>query len=169
MKKRYHILIVGNNNPDDCSMNTMTAITQNGIFEVTVRVCFEDAIKMIQEKLYSIVIIDLDYCDFEQTVFICEKIRKESKETILIVLTSQINDYLFDRKLLDIPIDDFLRKPITEDIFKRRLLLWSIRYRKRILNNIDADAKMKEYQLCLNEMKKLEKHLKEILGTITDG
>lgn len=169
MKKRFHILVVGNNITECTAIKNIIAETRNEIFEAVFGVCIEEAIDMIKERVYSIVIIDLDFCSFDQAVLICEKVRESSKDTILVVVTDKIQDFLFDTKLIDIPIDDFFRKPYTEDVFKRRLLMWSIRYRKRVLTSMESQYKMREYQNCLDEMKKLENNLKEILGNISDG
>ena len=139
------------------------------LFDVFAVECAEDANLMLDEEQFAIAIIDLNLCgSVESGIELAEKIKKMGFHTTIVISTGYY-DYLFNMRLVNLPIDDFIRKPINISFFSEKLLLWATLYRHKVVNNEYINTRMKKYEVCLDTLNDLEKRLKVLCEGLSNG
>lgn len=122
--KDLHVLVVEDNSPSQIVMSTMlqflnckSDMVSNG----------RDAVKMVSQNSYDIVLMDCNMPDisgFEATAEI-RRMEGDRKHTIIIALTA--NAIKGDReKCLAAGMDDYLAKPIRSDELQKVLERWAL-------------------------------------------
>lgn len=166
--KKINILLIGSGEDIDCKV-LQSIINDEKMLSLDIIFCRPDALEKMKSVKYSIILFDIKYCDIPDIVNFAKKIRELDSNCILVALINNHTDCLFDYRLIDIPIDDFIRVPMMADFLKEKILLWSIKYKKRYLCFIDLEKKMEEYRIGIQKMIYLENIMKETIGMTTNG
>ena len=142
----------------------LSVIINLHIFEVQSAKCLEDALTIIKEKeIFSIVILDLNLCNsFEDGIFLAEKTKERNCSSIIVISTGYY-DNLFDSRLINLPIDDFIKKPFSIEFFSEKLLMWATLYKHRAINREYLNSRMKKYEGWFDTLQLIESKLKILL------
>lgn len=111
----------------------------------------EEGLKCFRERRYFLVFLDLRFFnEFEESRNLAKIMREEDKYVWISVLTGYAYNAL-NQELLEY-IDDIVIKPLLFNDLKAYLLLWNLRYKRRIYYMKDIDRKFDCYGEKIRDM-----------------
>lgn len=137
-KGKINILLV----EDDATLsNTLKGYMDYfGFYSVTQAYSYEEALRIFEPNKFVCIFIDLHLGKAtNEGVELATTFRREDKCVYLSVISGYLRtDTAFQEVLLE-TIDDFIQKPVEFEYFRLKLLLWSIKYSRRV-SRIDNEA-----------------------------
>lgn len=124
-----------------------------------------DELKTVMiDKHYSLIMFDMGSCtSIDEAVDIAYYIRTNDVLAILIIITDRTDPLINDIRLVDLPLDDFVTRPVIYDLLREKLVIWATRYKRRFLSCIELENKMKKYKMGVDVLKDLESRLRSII------
>jgi DNA-binding response OmpR family regulator len=114
-------------------------------FSVDRAYTYDEALEMFAPNKYIVVTLDLNLGhDIKQGVDLAEKFRNDDQDVYIAVVSGYF-DEMFDKRLLD-TVDDFISKPFDISVFKLKMFLWAIKYKRRLMEKkriVGSDFKVK--------------------------
>jgi CheY-like chemotaxis protein len=109
-------------------------------FSVDRAYTYDEALEMFAPNKYIVVTLDLNLGhDIKQGVDLAEKFRNDDQDVYIAVVSGYF-DEMFDKRLLD-TVDDFIAKPFDISIFKLKMFLWAIKYKRRLMEKKENSRK----------------------------
>jgi len=120
-------------------------------YNVMVANDIETGLEYFRSKKYFLIFLDLSFQgNFSKSRELAKIIREEDKYVWITVLTGYINDAL-NQDLLEF-VDDIIIKPLTFIDLKAYLLLWNLKYKRRIFYMKKFDQRLDFYGEKLNDL-----------------
>lgn len=136
-------------------------VSEMKVYLVDVADSYSKAIALFEPNKYVCVTIDLNLgSSTQEGVDLAWKFRRDDPNVFIAVVSGYF-DHIFDSRLLN-SVDDFLQKPFGITVFKLKVFLWTIKYRRRI--------EMKQYvegsdvRLKYDILKSIEEKLESVLN-----
>jgi CheY-like chemotaxis protein len=131
MKKgdRLRVLIIEDDH--DISNLMHQVIDSMKAFSVDRAYTYSEALTMFSPNKYVCVTLDLNLGNsIKEGIDLSEKFRKEDPDVFIAIISGYF-DQVFDDRLLN-SVDDFIQKPFSPEVFKLKMFLWAVKYRRRV-------------------------------------
>lgn len=159
---KLKILIV----EDDPSVGDLmeSVIMTMNTFSVDRADSYKKALDLFVPEKYICCTIDLNLGkDTKEGVDLAWKFRQDDPDVYLAVISGYFNQ-IFEQRLLE-SVDDFLQKPFDINVFKLKIFLWAVKYRRRLLTKEYITGS--DFQLKSEILQNLEEKLFTMFNTKT--
>jgi len=102
----------------------------------------EEGFELFKQRRYYLIILDLKFKNknISNVIEFCKKVRDEDRFVFIVILTGFF-DQAFNYELISY-IDDIFSKPYSYTDLKNKLLIWNLKYRRRIFYIKDLSIKV---------------------------
>lgn len=130
---------------DDEELVAKTIKDQIGFFgahETYVANSLDDGISLFKERRYFLILLDLKFKgkNIDDVVTFCKQIRELDRFVFLVIVTGYF-DQAYNYTLLNY-IDDIISKPYELSYLKDKIIVWTLKYRRRIFYIKDLSLKV---------------------------
>jgi CheY-like chemotaxis protein len=156
---RLRVLLV----EDDKDVSDMMhhVIDSMKTFSIDRAYTYDEALAMFEPGKYVCCTIDLNLGkSIKEGVDLACKFRQDDQDVFIAVVSGYF-DEIFDQRLLD-TVDDFLQKPFDITVFKLKVFLWAIKYRRRL--EVKKYIEGSDFQLKSEILNDLEGKIKKMLN-----